>query len=905
MVVRDGYRAGRASRWIFAGLFAVLVLHAAASAYVLAALFDMRSFQNGWYDHAWQLELAWQARQGDWSGRDFHYPRGPLWQAVAWLASAPWRDALVASDTLAGLAFAFRLASLCAVAWIAWRRVEGPWLRVAALVALATLSFGAGVPTFRAMLSALVILAYVPPEARAPTFRDALPAALLCGIALLLSFDRFAIALLGVALAAGAEWLARTVRRESPRVAPLRAVRFAAVLGVVLAVIGLGAVLAGADLLEYVLGQRQLAAGYASGMRTPWYVGVPPANVLALFLAGAATAGAALALRQPPHVAAWIAGATPSALFGLVTSDPGHVFMALLPLLSVLVVLAASARVSSGVRSGAAVLAAVAMLGWFGTYPDALSVRLYDFREAWSVLRGHKGPDREFHSDHARAIGWARDLVARERPRCIAAWPSLSIVHALADVPGPTELAIRWNDEMQRELARRIEREDCPVYLHHVLSFDDIGGAWFLGPDFVVLAERYAFERRIGVDLVSMRRRPEPRRAPVVPLPARDLELGVVLPGEVVVPLGAEVPGESVVRLDYELDVSPLRAQLGGLPFGEWRFEHRGRPVGEWRTLHHLRAGAGSLYLAPDPEALEWRWMAGTRIDREVVADALRIRLVPRGALSPAAARLTVRSIERIDPPGDPPAPPASWCEPAIDLLERVHQGRVFARNVAPRPSLVHFHLDPLPPGAGLAEVHFPVRPCDEACFFASLGVDAPPSESDGVVFEVHLIHGADRPLLREIEVLPGGEVPIEIPIHLWPGRPQLLRIGTRPRASEASDYAFVSAPRVAPCSARAWLAEDEGDVVVPAEGATLRRSFHVIPSTCFAAGAESTPPARMSVRVAVDGLEHVLHEGPATGGFAVGLHDWTDRDVTLIVEVEPSAGPVRLIGPHIYGCEG
>lgn len=147
--------------------------------------------------------------------------------------------------------------------------------------------------------------------------------------------------------------------------------------------------------------------------------------------------------------------------------------------------------------------------------------------------------------------------------------------------------------------------------------------------------------------------------------------------------------------------------------------------------------------------------------------------------------------------------------------------------------------------------------------------------------------------------------MPIEIPIHLWPGRPQLLRIGTRPRASEASDYAFVSAPRVAPCSARAWLAEDEGDVVVPAEGATLRRSFHVIPSTCFAAGAESTPPARMSVRVAVDGLEHVLHEGPATGGFAVGLHDWTDRDVTLIVEVEPSAGPVRLIGPHIYGCEG
>ncbi|MCZ7686067.1 MAG: hypothetical protein M5U28_47830 [Sandaracinaceae bacterium] len=126
------------------------------------------------------------------------------------------------------------------------------------------------------MLSALVILAYVPPEARAPTFRDALPAALLCGIALLLSFDRFALALLGVALAAGAEWLARTVRRESPRVALLRALRFAALLGVVLAVIGLGAVLAGADLLEYVVGQRQLAAGYASGMRTPWYVGVPP-----------------------------------------------------------------------------------------------------------------------------------------------------------------------------------------------------------------------------------------------------------------------------------------------------------------------------------------------------------------------------------------------------------------------------------------------------------------------------------------------------------------------------------------------------------------------------------------------------------------------------------------------------
>lgn len=900
---RDEHEASRAPRWLFAILLAALVAQALCSAYVLGALFDWRTFQTGWYDHAWQLEVAWQARQGDWSGRDFHYPRGPLWQAVAWIASQPWHDRLVASDTLAGIALVFRLASLFAVAWIAWRRVERPWARVIVLAVLATLSFGAGVPTVRAILSAVVVLVYVPEDDREAR-SSPIAAALLSGVALLLSFDRFAIALMGIFAATLAEWLARWRARDERRIALDRALRFALALLAVLVAIVLVAMIAGADPLAYVAGQRQLAAGYATGMRTPWYVGVPAANVVALFVFAAAIGISALVLRQRPHVAAWIAGTMPPAVFGLVTSDPGHMFMAMLPLACVLVLLAASARVALALRACSGVVAAVAIVGWLGTYPDAISVRPGDFADAWAVAHGAKRPDRDFTSDHSSAIGWARSLVRREHPRCIAAWPSLSIVHALADVPGPTELAIRWNDDMQRDLARRIEREDCPVYLHHVLSFDDIGGAWFLGPDFVVLAERYRFERRIGAALVSMRRREVPARAPVRSLAVERIDRMLELPGELVIPLGAEVPGESVVRLDYELGLSSLRAQLGGIPFGEWRFEHRGEPVGRWQTLHHLRAGAGTVYLAPDPEAVEWRWMAGARVEPPVVADALRIRLTPRGALSPRSTRFAVRSVERIDAPGDPPAPPAAWCEPTIDLVDRLRHGRAYARNVAPRPSRVHFQLEPRPPGTGLAEVLFPVRPCEDACFFASVGVNAEPGASDGVVFEAHLIHDRDRPLLEEVAVPAGGEVALEIPIDHWHGEPQLLRIGTTPGASSANDYAFVSAPRIGPCSARAWLGGSSRDVDVPASGLTLTRSLRVIESTCFATGVDSGEPVPLSVRVAVDGVEHVLHDALTERGFVVGLHDWTRRDVTLIVEVGRNDAPVRLLGPHLYACD-
>lgn len=905
-----------------------LVAHAIASSYTLAALWDWHVFQDHWFDHAWELELAYRAQLGEWSGRDFHYARGPLWQLVAYLASAPWGP-LEAAGTLGAIDLLFHLAAIAAVTWMVLARVGEGGRRLAALWAIGAVSWAAGVPTARALLSVVIVLLYLPPRDQEEPNRWRRPAMVAAAVvvALLLSFDRFGVAGLSLAAMVFAELAHRWRTRDRPRLAVRRAGLTLLAIAVGIGAVALVGLPFGWSPLDYVEGQRSLAAGYATGMRTPWYVGVPPINVAALFLCGAVLVGMGLALRWPRRHVVWIAGALPAAVFGAVTSDAGHMLMAILPLICVLVIVTVDARGAPWMRTASGLLAAVILVGWIGTYPSALSVHPRVFAEAWGAAAGDKRPDVGFVNGHSAAVGVVRQIVAREDPRCVALWPSLTVAHAMARVPGPTQLALRWSDTQQRELAARIAEADCPIYVHDLGAFDAPGESWFLGPDFVEIVERYRLERRVGPGIAVLRRREAPRRLARSPIasPALGEPRRVPLPGELVIHLEEPIGGEELLAMRYRLGMSAWKAQLGGTPWGEWRFERDGGAVSPWQPLHHLSALAdeSEVFLSPDPEALERRWVIRQRLERRRLADALRIRLRPRSRLTPEEVELTILGLTRLRLPEPPPGPPARYCHARVDLLDAFRAGRASPRNTSPRVSEVHFHLDrnvfPFPD----AEIFFPIRPCPESCFSGLFRAEG----ADDVEVEVHQVRAADRPRLIRLPIPANGEeIPIEVALDHFVERPQWLRLGVPSDDSVA--FVTVTDPAVGPCSARRWVAEALADGLVRIErgaarargrdielrsgDARLRLPLRVIERSCVGMGLVADAPhrTRAALRVWVDGVGHVLHDerlelGAAPTGFVYGLHDFVGREVELEVEVTPErpGTPVRLLGPHLYRC--
>ena len=931
----DSLGETRAVRVMMLASLAYLVVYALTSSWVLASLFDYRAFQNAWYDHAWELELVYEARLGEWSGRDLHYPRGPLWQGLAWLAAASGGD-YTAAGTLARIDALFHLLAIAVVLFIAVRRVKGDGRRVALLWFFAAISWGAGVPTFRALLTALLVLLYLPPaEAEdEPAWRRPAMVAGLLAASLMISFDRFGLGALCLAAMAVTDAVHRRLAGDAPREAVTRALRTAVAIAVALLALALIGLALGASPVEYVAGQRALVASYATGMRTPWHVAVPPANIVALLLIGATLVGLGLRLRWDRRLVVWIAGSLPATLFGAVTADAGHMLMAILPLTYVLGIAAAEPRGAPTLRTASGVLAAIVVLGWLGTYPNAISVNPDVFRMALDVRRGELAPVPEFRSDHARAVGYARHLAATEHPRCMAAWPSLTVAHALAEIPGPTQLALRWNDAQQERLARDIAEADCPVYLHDMLSFDDIGGSWFLGPDFVAIVERYEKDRFLGPGIVVMRRRGE-----VLELPRRALGSDAVggvqlvqVPGEIRVPLERPVPGDRVIRMEYRMELASWRAQLGGVPFAEWRFEREGEPHGEWQPLHHLRANeVSTVFLSPDPEAVERGWIAGERLTRERVADALRIRFTGQGRFSPDRVELALRSLTEIEGPPIPEPEPRA-CVREEDLLAAMHEGGAYSRMNAARPSVVHFHLDPSPHPFPLAEVFWPVRPCADTCFYAMAGVDADADAGDGIELEVHLIHAehrdaarpprdpggprrdvdraARRPLARRALVAPDRRADAR-------GRGERLRHhrGAAARALHRPALARRGARRGGGRRARGRGAGGgQGQSSSRAGAATLRYPLRVIEQTCLGLGVGVEVPrtVRIASRLRTDDDVHPLTDAerivPAAGlPILIELVEHAGTVGTLELEVRglDGAGAVRLGGPHLYDCDG
>ena len=456
----------RARRFLRQLPVAVISIYAAAAiaagAYVRFRLWDSRTLLSNPVDYSWQLSLPWHAGHGQWVGRDFHFPMGPLWQGLAYLGALP--GAFDAAHAAAGMQAVVQILGITISLVIAWRTTTHPVARLLVFGLLGLLCYGAGVATLRPMFSLAHVLLYLPSESseRRPTARDAILASGVATVAALLSLDRLVLALGTVGLMAGVELLIRWRHRLSLRPGLRRfALYLAAQAGWLAALCAFGLGL-GVSPAEYVAQQRSMAASYAVTLAKTAEDNA--ANVILLVLCACMIAffGAASRRRRALE-ACWIAGALPLAVFAIPQPNAGHVFMGVLPLVGVLIVIAA--RPSAGTtrtRSATALLAAIFLLGWYGAHSENLWLSPRVFAEALEVRRGERKPQLDFATDISTTTAFLRDKKRTLRGACVSLSPGLSVAHALADLPGPTSIALRWNSEQQRRLGQRIREERLP-----------------------------------------------------------------------------------------------------------------------------------------------------------------------------------------------------------------------------------------------------------------------------------------------------------------------------------------------------------------------------------------------------------------------------------------------------------
>ncbi|MBK7586293.1 MAG: hypothetical protein IPI67_39670 [Myxococcales bacterium] len=903
----------------------------ASGTYLRAKTFSLRALEPTRLDTAWQLELSYLADRGAWSGRDFHYARGPLWQALTWLAKGGPLETSPAG-VIAAMETSHLLAGIAASLGLTLFFVKGPWARVVTLLALSLMSYAAGISTLRAMLSVAIVVSYLPDADAVPSFRRALAPALLTSVGLLYSFDRAPVAIAAIGIATVTETIARKRRGQSLRPAWLRAAWYFAALAIILAATSAVAAALGAHPLDYVPAQGRIASAYGA-LWTGWDAGVRPANIVALVLGAGVLGAIPLLARSGRFVeAVWVASVLPAASFATIVTDQGHVFVAIAPLLVVLVLAAARSEADASIaqRSAPALLAFVAFAGWFGAYRTALWLDPSHIVAAIRAFRHGTLDDREYVTDVTPAATWVTAAKERGVLPCVALAPGLTIVHALARVPGPTLLTLRWTEQQQRERARSLESAACPYYVHEVLGFDDARGAdWLLGEDFVAIAELYEPKERVAPTTMVLERRALRAVAPrqTLPSPAIEHDFAFDAPGELLIPLGARVRGDALVALDYTIHVARVAQLVGGLPSIEFRFERAGAPVSAYRQLFHAVLGRPVRTLvSPDSVAAQATWLLGERPAGQLEADALRLRFRRQGRLSAAHGKLRVLGLSVITPPPLAPEPPTPACVPKLDLTQELASGHAHPRNVAARLTGRAFELHPNPPPLHLAEIYFDVRPCEDSCLFAELEVRAPPGSGDGVDFEVHVLGQNERPRLLRERVLPGQRLPLEVALWPFAGRESLLRFGTENGADAHNDYAVVSRAEIGRCSARTGIAEAlrgqwakaDGslelkgpDLVLPAEARQLRYPLRISKDTCLSSGlVASEGGATLEAYIVVDEIAHridKLHFGPARAKLGpLALFDWVGRDVELVLKVVPDAatsGKIVLENPGVSRC--
>jgi hypothetical protein len=255
-------------------------------------------------------------------------------------------------------------------------------------------------------------------------------------------------------------------------------------------------------------------------------------------------------------------------------------------------------------------------------------------------------------------------------------------------------------------------------------------------------------------------------------------------------------------------------------------------------------------------------------------------------------------------------------------LLEQVRSGVALARSVAPRPEERRFLLHPTPPSEAPAEVYFPVRPCQDACFIADVGIDLPPDSGDGVELEMHVIEATSRPRLLSRTITPGTPRRIEVGLGPWADQNVMLRLGTSMRETQDGDFPFVQDARIGHCSARVELAPalaqghatvaagklvaEDGSIALGAQRGELEYSFQPIVDTCWSGevafdAAGATDPDGLAfdyqILLVADGLSHEIAAGvvdrarPRARLEQLSLHDWFGRPAVLYAALARRSG--------------
>lgn len=849
---------------LWVGYFTLAIV---ANALVWSSRVDDRLLEYRHWDYGWELLLPWEAARGRWSGRDFSYPIGPLWQLLAFLPNA--LGEFSARRAVTGLHLVFPLVSLAIAVALAlsasthWRE---RWL---VLVPLCLLGLHDDVRSLRGLLPLAALGVFLPRVGTPNTWGRAFVTAGLLSASGWLSLDAGLLGLAGL----GAAGLTNAAIASDRRAELWRLGKALVAVLVWQAAFALVLAQSGGSFASYVRGAFDITAAYGTTMLLDAEGFSPQKLALLVVLALVPFWHLTRGERRDPVSAAWLAGTTPFLIRAVLRSDAEHAYAAILPLVAVLFLLAVrQRRVRPRLAAYAGLLGVVFVLGWFGAHLGRSNA--WDPRglpRALGVLRKQAPVDAEYRGDFRRLADWLRARKA-EGVRCVGLPASKVALHAITGVPGPTAMSLGWSAPLQREMADAVRRERCPLYVQEIVSYDE--GSWGFGEYLLALHELYEPVERLGPDLWVTRLRDAPARVERTTLPLAERGSAVLrVPGEVSHRFARPVPWDRALSIRYAFEVPWLSRLLGGVPGLEAQLYSGNEPIGPPMSVPYPTLGTFTTVLPIDPAVAEQRFVAGVAPRTTRLADRIVLR-ARGGRTSPSVITFAILEVQELTAASTAP-PRSGECREHADLAAAAGGPAVFFRTATPRVQGDTLALDPNQHPEPDAEAFFPVVPCQNACLYAELGVATGPEDGDGVDFEIHVIDGHEKPRLLAWHARAGhSPKPAELPLGQWAGRDVLLRFGTRSGATRRGDRARIQRPRVGPCSAvqnlvvalhhgahrvHAGSAEVRGDTLrlAPAplgqSPTDVRLTLTPPPGSCLALDVRAEDPPPDPGRIAVD----------------------------------------------------
>ena len=905
-----------------------------AAAWAAASRWDLRVLEASLFDLSALIELPWRAGHGEWVGRDFAYPVGPLYQALTWIASGfsslptAWSVALfeVATFVVAASIAASLVLSLL-------REARSRLLAWALLMAVVLYSPSSAL---RFAFSLLFIHVLALGEARdrgaesfreRPLWRWALVAALVAEAQVLLSFERGAMA--AATLVAMVSYVALSRWRGALPLAPVlrRLLAFlAALAGLQVLCAALAAVL-GASYFGYLAESGRLSRQFAAVMSLPF----PAQRVESVIAIGAIGLVGAMAFAtrrlRDLHAGSLLIGSLPLVATACFRSDTAHIWQGVAPVAVILWIVGMTGleRGRLGRTLATGVPALVLVLSWIGSSEGLVKERLL-FQDARRVARGELTAAADYVGDLSRITDWTRDRRREDPALCMGFYAGADVVHALADVPGPTATRL-WSSQREgARLAGEIRRESCRYFVQNLPSSLETSIGRELGEDFLVVAELYEPIEPLGPAVVAMGLRPE-----AMPAKVRTIDAAVVgstqvvsVPGRLEIAFDEPLADTELLRITYRVEAPAWAHLANALPRATVVFSESGRVPLDAAPLDLAFDGPEAQLLAVNAAAAEWRWH-GARVGASRSVDRMVLNLEPRRGFGPAEVAFHIESIEALGPGGTALDTATEPAPRPLDLVREARDGRALPVSLTawrPRDGH-HVAIRPTPETPVAGGLYWPLRPRLGTVLRGEFGIEELPSGNgaDVVVELLAPVHPPTRTVLASFRVERGAEpTELEIPLDPWVGLDVLLRIAVTFRPDGASDALTVltlgldgaDEPATVAGAIRAGVAVHEGgELRLEGANVSLRAAAGtparvIVPlraeaDTCFNSGVlvpgTGTEATAFGVAVrgarAGDDFEPValLHMEIEPGQDAVplpavSLADWAGRDVKLLLTV-------------------